>query len=353
MSNPNRYQGYYQPQQPTYPALNRQQVFQYGQQPPVLEQQQQPWRSHGQVGGQPQTQIVITHSTTSTTHSHRGSRYQQQQQPPPPPMVNYAPPVYQPTIPAQQSQNAPVQQPQLQQHPAIDYDSMMAEIQRPQPQQSTIDYDSLIVEVPPAPPAAHTSSSQSTTSSRTQTLVYPGSNKGGEARKAAEARGQLTQHEDRVQTMIASMAICPSKYKWYPVDGDYLCACGNHAIEQAEIDKWCEAPSHRPAVKSVNTFHVPNARFYCNGNQRLALLHPPAVDFWQPMHRVHARFVQQSAARGYIPITSSCECFRRIMGTHSCAQLTGVSDAVMDKHLNDNSYSGPGQDFGIGPRFNR
>ncbi|KAK5114053.1 hypothetical protein LTR85_010359 [Meristemomyces frigidus] len=279
------------------------------------------------------------------------AQQQQQQSPPLQPMINYASPVYQPAIPAQQQQYAPAQQPQQQQ-------PQYAPVQQPQ-QQPMIDYESLkfkTLSAPLAPaPTQALSTYNTTTTIQTQTLVYEGSTSGGEARKAAESRGAVGQFEDGVQSMIVSMNICPATYKWYSIEQGYVCAGGNHFIRHAEIDKRCKDPNHRPQVTLVNTFSTPTAK-YCGvtGQQFLTLVHPPAVDFWQPMHRVHARFIRQSVASGYGPVSADgkCECFQR-MGIPSTAESWGMSDEAMGKLVDETSYTGRGQNFGFGPTFHQ
>ncbi|EMC91089.1 hypothetical protein BAUCODRAFT_127008 [Baudoinia panamericana UAMH 10762] len=140
-----------------------------------------------------------------------------------------------------------------------------------------------------------------TTTKKTQTLVYKESTLGGKAHREAAKRGESEKFEDEVQTMIVSMGVCPSLYRWYKnTGGGYLCAGGNHSITFDEIDKWANRKTYTPEIMIVNTF-LPSSDGLVIGT------HPPQVDFWQEMHAVHASFVQAAAAAGFRPDFESIE----------------------------------------------
>ncbi|KAK5128587.1 hypothetical protein LTR08_004050 [Meristemomyces frigidus] len=368
------------------PQYGGQQVPQSGSQP--VSQQQQPWQNNGQPANYQQNQAVTTQSTT-TSYTHQGYSYQQPPQLTPQyynqlqPSAAQAPSVHPQYAPAQQPQYAaqqqfqptyqyqaqqavsqtplgyqqapqpqqplpvPVQQaatqtslryqqvPQPQhpqpvlvqkQVPAIDYDSLKVTAR---PEVPAIDYDSLKVTAKPEPPAAQSSATRNTMpNTHTQTMVYKGSTSGGKARKAAEARGEVRQFEDRIRHMLASTrgSGCRAGFQWYATEEGYLCGGGDHIVHHTAIDAWANNPRMVvPEVLPTNC-SIPGSTGY--------ICHPPPVDFWQPMHQTHAAFVNMIRAdmrmgRGWEGTTGACDCLKGIVhkARHSRGKRQEAQDA--------------------------
>ena len=285
------------------------------------------------------TTTTTTH--TQTTYSVRGHSGQHAQQP------SHTPLHSQPPTP-QQHAGFGYQQGQ-QQNAAGSYQGAQTPV--PQPLRPAIDYESLKVAAPPATGHATPSNVQVTSTTTGQTLVYEGSNGGGQSRKDAERRGQVQQFETEVQEMIASMAVCPSDYQWYKFEGGYLCAGGNHVILFDEIDKWSKNKRYRPEVRVANTMIDPQATFSrSHGSQMFYGVHPPNVDHHQPMHRRHSKFINQMIRLGYGPVYRSkkgygdCDCFSK-RGIPSCAELAGLPDDLYEELMKRDSVRAPGMGY--------
>jgi len=109
-------------------------------------------------------------------------------------------------------------------------------------------------------------------------MVYKGCEPGSEARKAAEAKGQVQQF-DQVQQLITARGVCPSKNKCYPCEAGHICSGGNHALLAEEVDKWFKDPTQRREITPVKTWFDPNAKISSlSGERELLSLHPPPVD---------------------------------------------------------------------------
>lgn len=153
--------------------------------------------------------------------------------------------------------------------------------------------------LPNAAPPNGQQHSESTTTTITQTLTYNHCDAGGETRKAADAKGQGQQFEQRVQTLISSMAVCPSNFRWYCMKLGYLCADGNHLMKHSEVDKAMREKNHVPKVNVVNTLQDPDLWDAKLNVYAAKPVHPPQIDFWQPMHHFHDSFIREATAAGF------------------------------------------------------
>ncbi|KAM0721649.1 hypothetical protein Q7P37_002574 [Cladosporium fusiforme] len=180
--------------------------------------------------------------------------------------------------------------PQTIQQPAIDYTHLMKAT--PEKRAPVNDFTNLMQ-------AAPQSNALSTfTSTTIKVERYDGANAGGVARKAAEAMGengvQLFQH--KVQTIIRGMGVCPMNWPWYNMEEGYLCAEGIHFVYHKDIDMAFERPGWVPQVTFVNTMYDPDSKItgFSSG------LHPPLVDFFQPMHRAHKEYMREARNLGAV-----------------------------------------------------
>jgi len=187
-----------------------------------------------------------------------------------------------------------------------------------------------------APPVDTSSNVVTTTTTRTET--YKGANAGGEARKQAEAKGEeeVQRFEKKVQKLIKRICPCPMNAPWYNGVDEYLCGEGIHYLYHKDIDKAFARPGWLLRVTWVNTFDDPEAL----GSGSWYAVHPPAVAFREPMHRVHKNFMQAARRSGGFVLqgdegngmrNSGCddECLRG---------LESVSEAESHRHLRENGY---------------
>ncbi|KAK0258534.1 hypothetical protein LTR91_009690 [Friedmanniomyces endolithicus] len=286
----------------------------YGQQA-VVPQPQQQWQSGNASTGEQQQGSTTTQTTITTTQTRLIAQQAQHAyaMTPQPMQWPYA-------ATPQQVQFNNLQAQSAYQYPA-QQQTMQTQAAPPTPAVQQADYSHLMKEAPTGAPVNNQQSNSFTTTSGTQTLQYADQGVGGQARQAAEANGQGQQFEMQVQTMIAAMGICPSQYRWYLAPMGYLCAGGNHHIDNEEVDKWAKNQRYRPHVKLVNTWDDPNLPFdpYV-GPLSVLMAHPPEVDFWQPMHQRHRDFMQQAIRAGFGPsgnpgdIVCKCMAGMRIPG---------------------------------------
>ncbi|KAK1074908.1 hypothetical protein LTR74_000752 [Friedmanniomyces endolithicus] len=278
----------------------------YGQQAAVPQPQQQ-WQSGNGSTGQQQQGSTTTQTTTTNTQTRLIVQQAQHAYAMTPQPVQWP---YAAT--PQQVQFNNLQAQSAYQYPA-QQQGMQIQAVPPTPAVQQVDYSHLMKEAPTEAPVNNLQMTLSTTTVGTQTLQYADQGVGGQARQTAEANGQGQQFETRVQTMIAAMGICPSHYRWYSTPLAYLCGGGNHMIGHDEIDKWARNQLYRPKVSLVNTWHDPNLPVDpYEGPMLLNLLHPPEVDFWQPMHMQHRNTVNYALRAGMCSkgdhLDSACKC---------------------------------------------
>lgn len=155
---------------------------------------------------------------------------------------------------------------------------------------------------------------------------YQGEHSGGQARKAAEAKGdeEVRRFERRAQDLIRSIGGCPWNHDWYCTVGGYLCGDGNHHVAHEEIDQACKQPGYRPRMEFVNTVFDPNSAM--RGGS-LNACHPPEIDFGAPMHMTHQRFMRTIIRMGMrrVDERGNCKCGA---GLPSYEQMGIDSDAL-------------------------
>lgn len=158
------------------------------------------------------------------------------------------------------------------------------------------------------------------TTTQTTTERYKGEHAGGTARAEAARTGSqaLTRFEQTVQTLLRHVGNCPSGHPWYVTDNGYLCAEGWHFVYHTDIDKAFQQPGWRPPVVHCNL--PAGADPEADATGFLVAIHPPPIDYWQPMHRAHAAMMMTMKMQGYgwggetekAKVSSKCECFDRL-----------------------------------------
>lgn len=189
-----------------------------------------------------------------------------------------------------------------------------------------------------AAPLVDESSNSTTTTTTTKVESYIGADAGGQARKAAEAKGdkELKVFEEKVQTLFRSVKVCPMNWPWYNMEDGYLYAEGIHFLHHKDIDMAFKLPGWRPEVMLVNTWHDPSSQV--SGTYHP--LHPPPIDYFQPMHRAHKLFIQQAKTIGVYNTTRG-----KGMDSSGCvaaACLDGIEECTneeTDRRLRAEGYT--------------
>ena len=163
---------------------------------------------------------------------------------------------------------------------------------------------------------ANTSTAVPTTQT-TRTERYQGEHAGGTARAEAARMGDqaIVRFEQMVHTILSSTNRCPSGRPWYCDEDGYKCADGTHVVYHYDIDKAFRQPGFVPPVLLCNTFDDPGSQI----TGHVCSSHPPPVNFWQPMHATHARFMIWMKRMGYVTSGKTaksrkdrCECYERL-----------------------------------------
>lgn len=196
------------------------------------------------------------------------------------------------------------------------------------PPPSTTPAPAQLIRHDPTPPAAPASNANmqlanpsiAITTTQTTTERYKGEHAGGTARAEAARTGSqaLTRFEQTVQTLLRHVGNCPSGHPWYVTDNGYLCAEGWHFVYHTDIDKAFQQPGWRPPVVHCNL--PAGADPEADATGFLVAIHPPPIDYWQPMHRAHAAMMMTMKMQGYgwggetekAKVSSKCECFDRL-----------------------------------------
>lgn len=77
--------------------------------------------------------------------------------------------------------------------------------------------------------------------------------------------------------LLRELDPCGPRARWYKVDGKYLCGSGEHAFDATEIEL-ARTRMLLPTCICVYTLF---------STLENLILHPPPIDFDQPMYRVH------------------------------------------------------------------
>ncbi|KAK5731744.1 hypothetical protein LTR17_011094 [Elasticomyces elasticus] len=355
---------------PGSPVPGQQQMQPFGQQAMVPQQQQQ-WQYPGSPASQQQQQAATTTQTTTTATS---LRYSVQQQTPylyaaTPQPVQYQYPQTQQALQygslnsavafGQQQQQPVPQTPQPVQYgtgsqaQSSSSQAITTQQQAPSaPPTPAPNYSHLYKSPAPSTPAPVPAATTTTTSNTTtQTLQYEGSTAGGQSHQVAASQGQTQQFETQVQTLIASLGVCPRNFTWYHAEKGYICAGGNHFIKYSEIDKWQKEPRHKPRVELVNTWNDPDAPFdpyIAGGVAHVEPVHPPEVDRWQLMHRQHRMFIAQARMRGFAAESreTRCRCMDDAGIPTMTEEATRLSDARNERLKMHGSTVGNAYGFG-------
>lgn len=198
----------------------------------------------------------------------------------------------------------------------------------PGPQQSSaIDFRQLMQ----AAPTDNASVSAVTSTTTTRTETYGDAHAGGNARKQAEASGdvEVRRFEEKVQTLITRTGACPLGRPWYNHAIGYLCAEGIHFIYHEDIDMAFERPGWLPQVTYANTFADPSFRV----SGALCAVHPQPVDFHEPMHHVHRNFMRAIRESGSFDISSDYSVEELGCGDECLRGIERNSQQVRDSRL--------------------
>ncbi|KAK0355225.1 hypothetical protein LTR91_024980 [Friedmanniomyces endolithicus] len=320
----------------------------YGQQAAVPQPQQQ-WQSGNPSTAQQQQGSTTTQTTTTTTQTRLIAQQAQHA------YAMTAQPMQWPyAATPQQVQFNNLQAQSAYQYPA-QQQAMPIQPVPPAPVVQQADYSHLMKDPPKEAPVNNQQSTSLTTTTGTQTLQYADQGVGGQARQAADANGQGQQFETQVQTMIAAMGICPSRYRWYSTAGGYLCGGGNHKIGHDEIDKWAKNQRYRPRVALVNTWNDPDLPVDPYGGPiSLTLVHPPQVDFWQPMHTQHRNTVTYALRAGFAAPAledrpdNSCKCMDGVPSMGHEEQEMAKNN---ERRARMNGYTAGNFGYGFGHNF--
>ena len=113
-------------------------------------------------------------------------------------------------------------------------------------------------------------------------------------------------------------------------------------VYHKDIDMAIKQPGWIPEVTIVNSVHDPEAQM----SGMMVTVHPPPIDFWQPMHIVHRRFMEEVAP--FCTVTQEeidsgemdCpkECYRRVSVVSEREAHSGLRAMGYDPHAGRHSF---------------